>query len=196
MDKQRSTAQKIFYPINMSFAFVDSTNTFNTNQRMIKPNAFLEKLLQIKLSSPEDNLKIYRYPVWLSHIILFAGFILSSFIPFYFMAIRSFSTVEFDFVLCWMFWIAFFLSLTFVLVGWRKMEKNRQSKRSINVLHSFQLRAEQIKQVLFESVLLFAYFAILFYVSDHIENIFVCYVHAVAIVFRFCFKLGRAGRGA
>lgn len=192
LQKQRSTAQKVFYPINLSFAFVDSNNTFNANQRLIKPNTFLERLLNIKFNSPEDNLKVYKYPVWISHIILIASFVLSSFIPFYFMTVRSIATITMDFVLCWVFWTAFFLSVSFLFYGWRKFEKNRTQRRSVNVLQQFQLRSGQIKQIIFETVLLFGYTTIVFYVSDHIENIFICYVHTIAIVFRFCFKIGRS----
>jgi hypothetical protein len=192
LQKQRSTAQKVFYPINLSFAFVDSNNTFNTNQRLIKPNHFLERILNIKFNSPEDNLKAFKYPVWISHIILAASFLCSSFIPFYFMTVRSIATITMDFVLCWVFWTTFFLSVSFLFYGWRKLEKNRTQRRSVNMLQQFQLRSGQIKQILSETLLIFGYTTIVFYVSDHIENIFICYVHTIAIVFRFCFKIGRS----
>jgi hypothetical protein len=192
LQKQRSTAQKVFYPVNLSFAFVDSNNIFNTNQRLIKPSLFFERILKIKFNSPEDNLKVYKYPVWFSHLMLFVSFILSSFIPFYFMTVRTISATTFDFVLCWIFWTSLFLCISFLFVGWRKIEKNRMQRRSTNVLQEFRLSPIQTKHIAFETCLIFFYVSIVFYVSDHIENIFICYVHVIAMVFRFCFKVGRS----
>lgn len=64
-------------------------------------------------------------------------------------------------------------------------------KRSTDLFPGFYLTGEPFKWAASQGLLVFLYLVIVLYVSNTIENVFICYIHVLGLLFRFCFKIGR-----
>lgn len=192
LEREYVHIQRVYYPITISFTFMDASTLSNAKNRLIKISAFFERLFDIKMNSPEDNLKVYRRAPWISHILLVLSFLLSAFLPFYFMMFASTSpSTSYRVVTYWMFWVSLLFSGALFVNSYREMEQQRKKKRITKFFEEYKIKKSQMKEIILESLVLYFYLSILFYTSEHIENVLICHVQIIAIVFRFCFKVGR-----
>lgn len=100
---------------------------------------------------------------------------------------------QFEFVLDWICLFTFLVMVALGIIGFRMAKKEQQVRRQYNrYVYNLHLTSAQMVDIIYDSLFFFGHLCILFYISDHIENIILCHVQIVAIIFRFCFSIGRS----
>ena len=192
LEQRYIDVQKIFYPITLSFAFLDSSFLSNFKYRVIKLNPFFEKIFKIQMNSPEDNLKVYQFPIYVSVGLLALSIIVSAFLPFIFMTFASKTDYSFEIVTYWIFWASLIFTILHLSGLYLKARAQRHRRRIGSFTDNFKLKKAQLKSIFVESIIVYAFYSIVLYTSNHIENVLICHVQIIAICFSIFFKVGRS----
>lgn len=193
LEREFVHVQRVYYPITLSFTFIDSSTISNAKHRVIKLSPAIEKVIKIKMNSPEDNLKVYRRSILVSHILLVLSFLISSFLPCYFMMLAAETTVAagFELVTYWIFWCSLLFGVVMLAWNYWQMKQLTRMRRATKLIDDYRIRPSRFKPIILESLILYTYLTILLYTSGHIENVLICHVQIIALAFSFCFKVGR-----
>ena len=190
LDNRKFMVQKVFYPINLSFGFLDNNQIIDNNQRLIKPGHLFESIFGIKFNYPEDNLKTYRYPKILCFLLLVSSLVLGGVQTFYFFKF-SFESKDILDRLLMIFWILVFMSTPFIYQLGVSLRSNLHQRRGGIHINVFNLTHSDKMMILYESLLVFCYLHLLGFLMKKFEYTFICFTHLLALLLRFCFKLGR-----
>lgn len=193
LEREYVHVQRVYYPINISFTFIDSSTISKAKHRVIKLSPAIERLVQLKMNSPEDNLKVYRRAPFVSAILLVASFLISSFLPCYYMMVAAQTDVPTGFALVtyWIFWTSLLFAVAMLCWNYYDMKEKGRQRRSARLMDEYRVHPSHLKPIFLESLVLYTYLTILLYTSGHIENVLICHVQIITLAFSFCFKIGR-----
>lgn len=193
LEREYVHVQRVYYPITVCFTFIDSSTIASAKYRLIKLSPALERVFKLKMNSPEDNLKLFRYSPVIAAIILAGSFVLSAALPFVFMMVAAStqSASGFELVTYWIFWASLLFGGLMLLWNYWQSRKRVFARRTSKLIDEYRVRKSQLKPIFLESLVLYFYLTILFYTSTHIENVLICHVQVIALALSFCFKVGR-----
>ncbi len=181
IQKTKIRTQKILCPISISFVGIDS-NSFNVKDKRVSISPFFEKLLHIKMNSPEDNLKPYKYPLILSKLILITAFLLSSILPLIFMASNNFEVSSLKHTVYYILWMSLIILLFFILGLFHQIKKNRKNFDYYMKLYQKRINKEELRKNIIDSIFFYFYLLILLKNSDQIQNVIISNAIVIAIV--------------
>ena len=185
--KRKIRTQKMNLPIQLSLTMADSESINSSVHRQVTCSGFFESF-GLFLSSPEDNLKTFRYPILVLQLLLILSTVVSVSLPLYFRGIFRKAVITIQHVLYWQFWSSLLLFTWTTLSSMKEGGRENQMKVRFWSL----ITKQEVVQFLIDSCL-YLFFVITFlFVSEQIENLFIVNLQLLAMTFRVCFKMGRS----